>query len=140
MPIYEYHCSKCGDFETMQRMSDKPLTTCHTVRAVIDPTGQRVDATDRLYLAEMVPTLLIWGGRDRIIPAVHGERAQELMPGSRLEVFEDAGHFPHHDEPIRFFAALRDFVDETDPADVDLEHIRELVLEHGRIVEITAAA
>jgi pimeloyl-ACP methyl ester carboxylesterase len=112
----------------------------HTVRAVIDPTGQRVDATDRLYLAEMVPTLLIWGGRDRIIPATHGERAHELMPGSRLERFEDAGHFPHHDEPIRFFAALRDFVEATEPADVDLEHIRELVLEHGRIAEITAAA
>ena len=32
MPIYEYHCGKCGDFETMQRMSDKPLTTCPTCR------------------------------------------------------------------------------------------------------------
>ena len=32
MPIYEYHCSKCGDFETMQRMSDKPLTACPTCR------------------------------------------------------------------------------------------------------------
>lgn len=32
MPIYEYHCSKCGDFETMQRMSDKPLTICPTCR------------------------------------------------------------------------------------------------------------
>jgi pimeloyl-ACP methyl ester carboxylesterase len=112
----------------------------HTVRAVIDPTGQRVDATDRLYLAEMVPTLLIWGGRDRIIPADHGEHARELMPGSRLELFEEAGHFPHHDEPIRFFAVLRDFLEETEPADVDVEHIRQLVLEHGRIAEITAAA
>jgi pimeloyl-ACP methyl ester carboxylesterase len=112
----------------------------HTIRAVIDPTGQRVDATDRLYLAESVPTLLVWGARDRIIPAEHGRRAEELMPGSRLEVFEDAGHFPHHDEPIRFFTLLRDFVDATDPADVDLEQIRELVLEHSRIAEITAAA
>ena len=32
MPIYEYHCRKCGDFETMQKMSDKPLTTCPTCR------------------------------------------------------------------------------------------------------------
>jgi len=31
MPIYEYHCRKCGDFEIMQKMSDKPLTTCPTV-------------------------------------------------------------------------------------------------------------
>ncbi|MCC6766438.1 MAG: zinc ribbon domain-containing protein [Deltaproteobacteria bacterium] len=32
MPIYEYHCSKCGDFEMMQKMSDKPLTQCPTCR------------------------------------------------------------------------------------------------------------
>jgi putative FmdB family regulatory protein len=32
MPIYEYHCGKCGDFEIMQKMSDKPLTTCPTCR------------------------------------------------------------------------------------------------------------
>ena len=32
MPIYEYHCSKCGDFETIQKMSDKPLTQCPTCR------------------------------------------------------------------------------------------------------------
>src|ERR1043166_1764563 len=32
MPIYEYNCPKCGDFETMQKRSDKPLTTCPTCR------------------------------------------------------------------------------------------------------------
>ena len=30
MPIYEYHCSKCGDFEVMQKMSDAPLSECPT--------------------------------------------------------------------------------------------------------------
>ena len=32
MPIYEYHCGKCGEFEVMQKMSDKPLTVCPTCR------------------------------------------------------------------------------------------------------------
>jgi putative FmdB family regulatory protein len=32
MPIYEYHCGKCGDFEIMQKISDEPLTTCPTCR------------------------------------------------------------------------------------------------------------
>jgi len=32
MPIYEYHCGKCGDFEVMQKISDKPLGTCPTCR------------------------------------------------------------------------------------------------------------
>ena len=74
----------------------------HTARSVIDLTGQRVDASDRLYLAATMPTLLVWGDRDRFIPAEHGRRAAELMPGSRLEIFRGAGHFPMHDEPHRF--------------------------------------
>jgi putative FmdB family regulatory protein len=32
MPIYEYHCGKCGDFEAMQKISDAPLTHCPTCR------------------------------------------------------------------------------------------------------------
>ena len=43
----------------------------HTLRTIVDPTGQRVNANDRLYLAEEVPFLIIWGERDRIIPVAH---------------------------------------------------------------------
>jgi putative FmdB family regulatory protein len=32
MPIYEYHCGKCGDFEVMQKISDKPLSSCPTCK------------------------------------------------------------------------------------------------------------
>lgn len=39
----------------------------HTARAVIDHRGQRVSALDRLYLADSVPSLIVWGERDRII-------------------------------------------------------------------------
>src|SRR5215208_1088737 len=78
----------------------------HTARAVIDTGGQRVDARDRLYLAEAVPSLLVWGANDPIIPARHGIRAHDLMPGSRLELFDDAGHFPHLDDPVRFVSLM----------------------------------
>ena len=109
----------------------------HTVRAVIDYSGQRVSAADRLYLTSLLPTLVVWGRRDPLIPAAHGEAAHREMPGSRLEIFEDAGHFPHLDEPIRFTAILRDFLEETEPAeydfsDEDLEELRERILEHSR--------
>jgi pimeloyl-ACP methyl ester carboxylesterase len=100
----------------------------HTARAVIDVGGQRVDARDRLYLAEAVPSLLVWGDEDPIIPARHGIRAHDLMPGSRLELFEGAGHFPHLDDPIRFVSLLRGFVDSTQPADTDTDRARELML------------
>jgi pimeloyl-ACP methyl ester carboxylesterase len=103
----------------------------HTARSVIEIGGQRVSATDKLYLAEAVPTLILWGDRDTIIPARHGIRAHELMPGSRLQVFAGAGHFPHHDEPAAFANAITSFVATTHPAVPDEDRLRRLVVEHG---------
>ena len=103
----------------------------HTARSVIDVGGQRVSATDKLYLAQAVPTLILWGDRDPIIPARHGIRAHELMPCSRLRIFEGAGHFPHHDDPAGFAAALTEFVDTTRPSEPDDDRLRRLVVEHG---------
>jgi pimeloyl-ACP methyl ester carboxylesterase len=103
----------------------------HTARSVIDIAGQRVDATDKLYLAEAVPTLILWGDRDSIIPAHHGIRAHELMPGSRLRIFAGAGHFPHHDDAAGVAAAITDFVDTTRPSEPDEDRLRRLVVEHG---------
>ncbi len=100
----------------------------HTARSVIDPGGQRVDARDRLYLAEAMPSMLVWGAIDPIIPAAHGRRAHTLMPGSRLELFDHAGHFPHLDDPLRFTRLMRDFMAGSEPADVRSEHARELML------------
>jgi pimeloyl-ACP methyl ester carboxylesterase len=86
---------------------------------VIEPGGQRVSAVDRLYLAEEVPTLIVWGERDPLIPVKHGYAAHEAMPGSRLEVFSDAGHFAQLDEPVRFAGVLAEFMEQTEPARID---------------------
>ena len=88
----------------------------HTARAAIDPGGQRVSATDRLYLAAHLPTLIVWGERDPIIPAAHGEAAHAAIPGSRLEIFAGAGHFPHREQPVRFVSLVEEFVRSTEPA------------------------
>jgi pimeloyl-ACP methyl ester carboxylesterase len=103
----------------------------HTARSVIDIGGQRVNATDKLYLAEAVPTLIVWGERDPIIPARHGIRAHENMPGSTLKLFPRAGHFPHHDEPVAFATAITEFVARTEPAEPDEDRLRRLVVEHS---------
>jgi pimeloyl-ACP methyl ester carboxylesterase len=100
----------------------------HTARSIIDIEGQRVSATDRLYLSEGVPSLLIWGERDPVIPSEHGRAARELMPGSRFELFPDAGHFPHRHDPQLFAETLSDFVADTEPAELTWEGIRDLVL------------
>jgi pimeloyl-ACP methyl ester carboxylesterase len=100
-----------------------------TVRAVIDPSGQRINATDRLYLAAEMPSLIVWGARDRIIPVRHGQAAHEAMPGSRLEVLERGGHFPHNDDPDWFCDALGSFIQETEPAAHDDARVRAMLLE-----------
>ncbi len=103
----------------------------HTARSVIDHRGQRVSARDRLYLAADVPSLIVWGERDRIIPCAHGRRAAAEMEGARFELFEGAGHFPHLDDPIRFARLLSRFVADSEPANLDTDEVRRLLAERG---------
>jgi pimeloyl-ACP methyl ester carboxylesterase len=77
-----------------------------TLRAVVDPRGQAVSASNRLHLAAEVPTLIIWGDADPIIPVEHGH----------LEVFEGVGHYPHCEAPERFVEVLSEFIETTVPA------------------------
>jgi pimeloyl-ACP methyl ester carboxylesterase len=108
--------------------ADAQSAFIHTLRAVIDPRGQRIDASDRLYLASKMPSLIVWGRRDRIIPVEHARPAHKAMPGSRLELFDEAGHFPHLDDPLRFARTLQAFLHQTEPARLNAEDMRELVL------------
>ena len=101
----------------------------HTARSVMEPSGQRVDARDRLYLAADVPSLIVWGENDAMIPVAHGHAAHELMPNSRLDVFPGAGHFPFNDDPYRFSTLLHDFISSTPSANLDDEHVRRLLRE-----------
>lgn len=95
----------------------------HTARSILDLRGQRVDASDKLYLAAGVPVLIVWGERDPLIPVAHARAAHALLPHGRLEVFERAGHFPFRDEPARFVALLHDFIATTAPAAIDAERV-----------------
>jgi pimeloyl-ACP methyl ester carboxylesterase len=92
-----------------------------TLRSVVGMEGQRVAALDRLYLAEALPLLILWGENDPIIPVEHAREAHAHLPHSRLEVFADTGHLPQLERPGRFIAALERFLAETDPAEFDRE-------------------
>ena len=105
--------------------SDAQLAFLHTLRAVIDPGGQRVSAVDRLYLAEDMPVLIIWGDHDPIIPVGHGRRAHRAIPGSRMIEIPDAGHWPQLDQPRLVAEELAEFVATTDPFHFDLDWMRE---------------
>ena len=102
-----------------------------TARSVMDWRGQRIDARDRLYLAAEFPTMIVWGRRDRFIPVDHGIAAHQLIRGSRLEIFDESGHFPHEHEPERFSEVLIDFIASTEPAKLSVEVLRARALGIG---------
>ncbi|HRB04913.1 MAG TPA: alpha/beta fold hydrolase [Ilumatobacteraceae bacterium] len=98
-----------------------------TIRGVIEPGGQTVNALDRLYMAAHLPTLIVWGEHDDIIPVAHGYAAHEAVPGSRLCVLYGVGHFPHAEAPDRFLEVLTHFLATTEPGIVAPGGLRELL-------------
>lgn len=102
-----------------------------TLRAGVDLRGQVITMLDRCYLAAGLPTLIVWGTKDPVIPVRHAAIAHEAMPGSQLQLFDGAGHFPHRDDPVRFAAVLHDFIASTAPAQYDVAEWRALVRAGG---------
>ncbi|MEU4085489.1 alpha/beta hydrolase [Streptomyces aureus] len=98
-----------------------------TLRGVVDWRGQAVTMLDRCYLTEGMPTMLLWGDRDGVVPVRHAHGAHAAMPGSRLEIFEGAGHFPFHSDPARFLALVQEFTSTTGAADWSRETWRQLL-------------
>lgn len=96
----------------------------HTLRAVIDTRGQRISAHDKLYLSARVPSMIVWGDADPVIPVAHAHAAQESIPGCRLEIIEGCGHFPHVEAPDRFADLIADFLATTEPAALTPDDLR----------------
>lgn len=104
-------------WESYGSLADAQTRTAflHTLRSVVDQTGQRVSAADRFYLAAHVPTLIVWGSADRIIPVDQAYTAHNAIAGSQLEIFDGVGHYPHCEKPERFIEVLSDFMTTTAP-------------------------
>jgi pimeloyl-ACP methyl ester carboxylesterase len=96
-------------------LSDRPTRQAflRTLRSVVDYRGQAVSALGKIHVSHGLPTLLIWGEQDRIIPVAHGYAAHEAVPGSRLEVLAGVGHFPHVESPNAVVDILDDFITTT---------------------------
>lgn len=80
------------------------------LRGVIAPAGQRGSFIEMKYLADHVPTMLVWSERDGVIPVAHAHAARDHLPTSRLVVFPGGGHEPHRRHPDEFADAVADFV------------------------------
>lgn len=95
------------------------MALTRTLRAVVDARGQVVTGVDRSYLAAGLPSLVVWGDEDPLIPAHHARLAHAAFPGSQLELVRGAGHFPHRSHAERFVAMVRSFIASTTPRHFD---------------------
>ncbi len=91
----------------------------HTLRSVIDLRGQRVSATDRLYLLDAIPTMILWGERDNTIPIEHGLATHRALPSSDFRTIPDVAHFPHLEDPQAVAIMLADFIARTEAAQIE---------------------
>jgi pimeloyl-ACP methyl ester carboxylesterase len=55
-------------------------------------------------------TLILWGSEDRLIPPDHGQRFQQDIAGSELQVFEGLGHVPHEEDPEATVQVVKSFL------------------------------
>lgn len=92
----------------------KALQTDEGVRAMLDAARQIVPAgLSRLtarYAQLDVPTLLLWGRMDRVVPVSIGERLRRDLPRARLEVLDECGHIPHEERPTASLEILEAFL------------------------------
>ncbi|MBW3627903.1 MAG: alpha/beta fold hydrolase, partial [Gemmatimonadetes bacterium] len=92
----------------------RPMLTASLAckRAILDGAGQHHLVLDRL--AELtVPTLVMWGALDKVVPLVQGHRAAKLIPDCRLEVLPVSGHVPHVETPDAVLVPLLRFLTDT---------------------------
>ena len=80
-------------------------------RALFDFNGQREVLLDQLHTLSM-PTLVVWGACDYVLPAYQAQDAVDRLPAGRLSVFPDCGHLPHVECPDRFAAVLGEWLTE----------------------------
>ncbi len=62
-----------------------------------------------------LPTLIIWGGRDRLTPVADAYRFHRDIAGSTLVVFDDLGHAPEEEDPARTVDAVKQFLSSPAP-------------------------
>ena len=79
------------------------------LRALVGPGGQREVLVDRLASLE-IPTLVVWGARDRVFPESHAREAVVRLREGSLALIPDCGHMPHVECPDNFLAALDGFL------------------------------
>ena len=88
----------------------KPMTIPGTRRAALAAIRSDPRAHIGVERRIRIPTLIVWGEKDRLIPASDAPRVQAAIAGARLVVIPDAGHLPQREQPEAFARAVAEFV------------------------------
>ena len=86
------------------------------LRATTGPTGQRDVVLDQLP-SLTIPTLVVWGERDRVFPIEQAREAEARLPRGRLALLPDCGHLSPVECPDAFLAAVTEFLEAEMPAE-----------------------
>lgn len=91
-----------------------PLASLGGRHALLQTARQCIPANaDELIAAAStitVPTFILWGRQDKVIPLEAGELLNQLIPNSTLEVIEECGHIPHEEKPEETIALISQFL------------------------------
>ena len=80
-------------------------------RALVTLLDNRQPGADAARIPTLqLPTLILWGGRDRLIPPTTGHQFRQLIAGSQLVVFDELGHVPQEEDPVATVAAVKVFL------------------------------
>ena len=97
----------------MVSLPDAKNAILSTLRASCDFGGIRRDIL-RPFLDNLssitVPTLIVWGRQDRVLPLSHARVAKRKMPNARLHIFESCGHAPHLERPEEYNRVVLEFL------------------------------
>jgi pimeloyl-ACP methyl ester carboxylesterase len=125
--------------ETLEGMTTaaKRSAFCRTLRAACDLSGQGASLLEYCYLAEALPTMIVWGECDPVLPVAHAHAASVAMPAARLELFPGTGHFPHRADPVRFLDVLTQFMTSTPAAEYSAGAWRERLRRGGSTLSVS---
>jgi pimeloyl-ACP methyl ester carboxylesterase len=95
--------------------------TLATLRSTVGPAGQREVLLDKLPRLQM-PTLIVWGIEDRVIPYGQAQDALARLQKGSLELISNCGHLPHVEQPKRFVSILGDFLGDRELHETSTAH------------------
>lgn len=103
-------------FYELLSLPGAPAATIAQIRATIDWWGVRKEVyqpiLDRLPTLTL-PTLIVWGKQDPILPAAQAEVGMKRLPNARLQVFDRCGHWSHFEQAAEFNRLVAQFLAES---------------------------